>query len=72
MNSIRYKYRVKKILDRRYIVRLDGNKPDYLIYDVFGKEHLNKKYKDSIKIALYSENKIPDLGKLQLITLISP
>jgi len=62
LNSIRYKYRIKKILDRRYIVRLDGNKPDYLIYDVFGKEHLNQKYKDSIKIALYSENKIPDFS----------
>lgn len=62
LNSISYKYRVKKLLDRRYIVRLDGNKPDYLIYDIFGKEHLNPKYKDSIKIALYTENKIPDFS----------
>jgi len=43
-------------------VELDENKPDYLIYDIFGKEHLNQKYKDSIKIALYSENKIPDFS----------
>ena len=62
LNSISYKYRLKKILDRRYTVRLDGNKPDYLVYDVFGKEHLNPKYNNSIKIAIYTENKIPDFS----------
>ena len=37
--------------------------PDYLIYDIFGKEHRNPKYKNSIKIALYSENKIIDFNE---------
>ena len=46
-----------------YIVEKDENQPDFLIFDVFGCEHENKKYNKSIKIALYSENIIPDFSE---------
>ena len=34
-----------------------------MIYNVFGIEHLNPKYNNSIKIAIYTENKIPDFNE---------
>ena len=46
-----------------YILKIESENPDYLIYDVFGCEHLNKKYNNSIKIAYYSENIIPDFNE---------
>ena len=58
------------------LVKIDINQPDFLIFDVFGCEHYNKKYNNSIKIASYSENYIPDfsetdyaLGQAHLIYL---
>ena len=45
------------------IVETDDEKPDYLIYDVFGCEHTNEKYNKSVKIALYSENIIADFSE---------
>lgn len=33
------------------------------MYDVFGCQHIKEKYKSSIKIAYYSENKIPDFDE---------
>lgn len=45
-----------------FYFEIHREKPDFLIYDVFGREHLKPKYNDSIKIAYYSENKIPDLN----------
>ena len=41
----------------------NGENPDFLIYDIFGTEHLNPKYNNSIKIAYYSENYLPDLNQ---------
>lgn len=41
----------------------DSNNPDYLVYNVFGKDHLKLKYKKAIKIAFYTENIIPDLNE---------
>ena len=46
-----------------YILKIETENPDYLIYDVFGCEHLNKKYNNSIKIAYYTENMIPDFNE---------
>lgn len=50
------KYRLKD----KFIIKFDSNNPDYLIYNVFGSEHLNPKYNNSIKIAILTENKIPN------------
>ena len=36
--------------------------PDYLIYNMFGCKHLKNIYNNSIKIALYTENQIPDFN----------
>ena len=44
----------------KFIIKFNKNNPDYLIYNVFGTEHLNPKYNNSIKIAFFTENKIPD------------
>jgi hypothetical protein len=34
-----------------------------LIYNIFGTEHSDSKYNNSIKIAIFTENKIPDLNE---------
>ena len=51
---------LKNILKDKYIIKYNKNNPDYLIYNVLGTEHLNPKYNNSIKIAIFTENKIPD------------
>ena len=48
---------------KNLLFKIDTDNPDYLIYDVFGYEHLNPKYNNSIKIAYYSENIIPDFNQ---------
>ena len=45
-----------------FIFEVNTENPDFLIFDVFGKKNLNPKYKDSVKIAYYTENSIPDLN----------
>ena len=54
---------LKKILRNKYFIKFDSNNPDYLIYNIFGNEHLNYKYNKSIKIAIFTENKIPDFNE---------
>ena len=51
-----------KILKKKFIVKIKKNNPDYLIYNVFGCRHLRKSFKNSIKIAFLTENKIPDFN----------
>ena len=46
-----------------YKFKIDEIHPEYILYDVFGCQHLSQKYKNSIKIAIYSENKIPDFNE---------
>ena len=53
------KWLIDKLKDK-FIIKFNKNNPDYLIYNVFGSEHLNPKYNNSIKIAIFTENKIPD------------
>ena len=59
----RIKKKMKTFFQNKYIIHLDKNSPDYLIYNVFGNENLKDKYKNSIKIAYLSENCIPDFFK---------
>ena len=54
---------IKNKLKHKFRVKYDKYKPDYLIYDVFGKMHLNKEYENSIKIAIFTENQIPDFNE---------
>ena len=54
---------IKKKLYDKFIIIFDNNNPDYLIYNIFGNNHTNPKYNNAIKIALYTENKIPDLNE---------
>ena len=51
---------LKDKLKDKFIIEFNKNNPDYLIYNVFGTDHLNPKYNNSIKIAIFTENKIPD------------
>ena len=46
----------------QFLFIFDSNKPDYLIYNVFGFRHLENKYNNCIKIAYITENSIPDLN----------
>jgi hypothetical protein len=39
--------------------------PDYLIYIIFGDNHLNQNNKNSVKIEIFTEDKIPDLNEVQ-------
>jgi hypothetical protein len=57
-----HKLWIKKQLKDKFRIKFDKHNPDYLIYNIFGDEHLNKKYKNTIKIAILTENKIPDLS----------
>jgi len=43
-----------------FIVKFDQDNPEYLIYNVFGYNELQPKYNNVIKIAIYTENTIPD------------
>ena len=51
------------LLSDKFNFKIDENNPDYLIYNVFGGTHFNLKYKNCIKIAYFTENKIPDLNE---------
>ena len=57
------KYIKNYIRGDNYIIKFDPNNPDYLIFNKFGRKHLNPKYKNAIKIAFYTENKIPNLNE---------
>ena len=48
-------------LDEEFILKFDDENPDYLIYNVFSNEDMNYKYDDTIKIAIYTENIMPDI-----------
>ena len=58
-----HKIWLKTKLKDNFIVKFNKKNPDYLIYNVFGIEHLNPKYNNSIKIAILTENQIPDFNE---------
>ena len=37
--------------------------PDYLLFSFYGNNHLNRKYRDSVKIAIYEEGFIPSFNE---------
>ena len=43
-------------------IKIDKTNPDYLIYATFGCGHMLKKYNNTIKIAFFTENQLPDLN----------
>ena len=53
---------LKSKLDNEFIVVYDDLNPDYLIYNVFDHEDLNPKYNNAIRIAIYTENIMPDIN----------
>jgi hypothetical protein len=52
---------------KNFIFKINTKNPDYILYDVFGCEHNNPKYNNSIKIAEYSENIIPDFNEADYV-----
>ena len=48
-------------LKDRFIVQFDCTNPEYLIYNVFGYKEINPIFNNTIKIAIYTENTIPDI-----------
>ena len=51
----------ESVRDKIHIV-IDKENPDYLIYATFGCDYLSSKYNNTIKIAFFTENQIPDLN----------
>ena len=58
---------LKKKLDNEFILKFDEINPDYLIYNVFDNEDQKHKYKNCIKIAIYTENIMPDINSADYI-----
>jgi len=54
---------LKKLLKKKYEIIIKSDNPDYLFFDVFGCSHLNETFQNSIKIAFFTENQIPDFNK---------
>jgi hypothetical protein len=63
-NNIIY---LKNLLKDDFILDFNNTYPDYLFFDIFGCEHLNPIFNNSIKIAFYSENIIPDFTQADYI-----
>ena len=51
---------IKSELGDKFNIVFDSEKPDYVIFNIFGCYHLDEKYKDAVKIAHFTENKIID------------
>jgi hypothetical protein len=43
------KFLISSKLKDKFLIKLDKNNPDYLIYNIFGDEHLNQNNKNSVK-----------------------
>ena len=48
-------------LDDEFVLSIDDPNPDYLIYNSFNEQDINPKYSNAIRIAIFTENIIPDL-----------
>ena len=54
--------KIIEILNQKFSIIISKNNPDYLIYNVFGCQHLSFNFSKSIKISYYTENQIPDFN----------
>ena len=59
----KYNNRIIQGLENKYIFEFTDKDPDYLIYDIFDCSFLAPKFNNSIKIAYYTENQLPDFNK---------
>ena len=53
---------LKRRLDDKFIIKYDDPNPDYLIYNSFDSQDISQKYKNAIRIAIYTENIYPDMN----------
>ena len=53
---------LKKRLGDEFILEFVEEDPDYLIYNCFANDDIYYKYNNSIKIAIFTENYMPDLN----------
>ena len=53
---------LKARLSDQFILQYDDPNPDYLLYNCFNNEDTNKSYHNIIRIAVYTENIIPDIN----------
>jgi hypothetical protein len=63
-NRTRHKKWLKQKFEDKFIIEYDKDNPDYLIFNIFGKKHHNPKYRNAIKIGVFTENSIPDLNEV--------
>ena len=49
-------------IGNEFEIKFVKNNPDYLIYNVFGNEDIKSKYNNAVKIAIYTENFMPDFN----------
>lgn len=59
--TLHYKW-LKNQLGDKFDIIIDNQKPDYLIYNVFGNNDKNPLYNNCIRIAIYTENVMPDFN----------
>ena len=60
--NIRWINLIREDIKEKFEIEIDENNPDYLIYATFGCEHMLNKYNNTIKIAFFTENQLPDLN----------
>ena len=56
-----YKW-LKNIIGGEFEIIIDHENPDYLIYNAFGNNDINISFQNCIRIAIYTENIMPDLN----------
>ena len=62
--SFLYSFDTDNTLANKFSFIFDTDSPDYLIYNVFGSSNLDQKYNNCVKIAYFTENRIPDLNEV--------
>ena len=60
--NIRWIKLIRNDLKGKINIEIDENNPDYLIYATFGCEHILYKFNNTINIAFFTENQLPDLN----------
>ena len=60
--NVRWINLIKEDVKEKIEIEINHDEPDYLVYGNFGCEHALNKYNNTIRIAFYAENQIPDLN----------